>query len=187
MAFYVIDGMDGVGKDSVADALVTLLESKGRRVSCYRHPSDSNLFGRISSDSLTRDGAVNEAVRSVTYLLDLLVSSIRKYGDDADDIIFVRYSMSALYLPRPLSKILFNLVSLILPTPEFGILIDVPADIAMQRITSRGERMEVYENYSKLMTLRLDMLHHAILRGWHILDNRGSHEDMLDRLRNIVL
>ena len=186
MTFYVIDGMDGVGKDSIADMLVEKLESSGRKVSCYKHPSRSTFFGKVAAKSLLKDGSSQGIIRSVSYFLDLLVSSIRKAGDDADDIIFVRYAMSALYLPKPISKYLYAIASFFLPSPDVGILVDVPADIAMERISSRGDEMEVYENHGKLMTVRLDMLYVAIRKGWHILDNRNDRKSSAEMLDNIL-
>ena len=186
MTFYVIDGMDGVGKDSVADMLIEKLEACGRKVSCYRHPSRSTVFGRIASKSLFKEGSVYGIIRSISYFLDLLVSSIRKAGDDACDIIFVRYTMSALYLPKPISRYLYALTSFLLPSPDVGILVDAPADVAMDRIDSRGDTVEVYESYGKLMTVRLDMLHEAILGCWHIIDNRHDRECASDMLDNIL-
>ena len=123
---------------------------------------------------------------SVSYLIDLLSSAVHKAGDDADDIIFVRYSFSAFYLPKPLSKYLHAFVSFLLPSPDVGILVDVPAETAMERISTRGAEMEVYENYGKLMTVRLDMLYVAIKKGWHILDNRHNRESASNMLDNIL-
>ncbi len=186
MTFYVIDGMDGVGKDSVADMLVEKLEAQGRKVSCYRHPSRSTVFGRMASSSLTKEGSSQGVIRSIVYFLDLIVSAIRKAGDDADDIVFVRYAMSALYLPKPMSKYLYKVATSFLPAPDVGILVDTPADVAMERIISRGARREIYENYGKLMTVRLDMLYVAIKGCWHIVDNRNDRESASDMLDNIL-
>ena len=186
MTFYVVDGMDGVGKDTIARMLVHSLESKGRKVSCYKHPAGDTVFGRIAARSLLKEGRFQEVVRALSYFMDLFVSSVRKSGDDADDIVFVRYVMSALYLKKPLSKCLFKVVHTLFPKADVGILVDTPADIAIQRIHARGEKLEVYETTDKLMALRLDMRYMAEKLSWHILDNRGSYEDAMSELESIL-
>ncbi|MBR2394837.1 MAG: hypothetical protein IKA98_05010 [Candidatus Methanomethylophilaceae archaeon] len=186
MTFYVVDGMDGVGKDTVARMLVQSLESKGRKVSCYKHPAENTVFGRIAARSWLKEGKLQEVIRALSYFMDLFVSSIRKSGDEADDVVFVRYVMSALYLKKPLSRCLFRVVHTLFPKADVGILVDAPAEVAIQRIHSRGEELEVYETAGKLMPLRLDMRYMAEKLSWHILDNRGSYEDTRYELENIL-
>ena len=156
MTFYVVDGMDGVGKDTVARMLVQSLESKGRKVSCYKHPAENTVFGRIAARSLLKEGKLQEVI------------------------------MSALYLKKPLSRCLFRVVHTLFPKADVGILVDAPAEVAIQRIHSRGEELEVYETAGKLMPLRLDMRYMAEKLSWHILDNRGSYEDTRYELENIL-
>lgn len=186
MVFYVIDGMDGVGKDTVADELVQKLESRGRRVLCFKHPNRDNVFGRLATESLHKEGPVNTIVRSLSYFMQLLVSSIRKSGTDADDYVFVRYYMSAVYLPKPMSKYLFRIASTILPRPDVGILVDAPAEVAMARIDSRGGELEIYENTRKLMAVRSDMRFMADEMSWHVLDNRGCLSDTSSKLDTLI-
>jgi dTMP kinase len=101
--FIVIDGLDGSGKDTRALKLKNHPGSRGDHVVLRIHPSQDNVFGRLSKKALTRGGKVQRIVATLFYGLDV-VRSVLLYGHGDGIVIFVRYTMACAYLPRSLIK-----------------------------------------------------------------------------------
>ena len=186
MTFIVIEGVDGSGKDSAADMAAKILGSCGRKAICHRHPDKSNIFGKIESICLLREGNLSKYILSVSYVLDLLVSVIRMKGEDADDVIFVRYHMAALYLDGCIPRMLFRLMHAVFPEPDIGILIDVPTETAIERIESRGHDREVFENIERISSVRERMIDSANDMGWYVVDNSSTRSKLGTALEKIL-
>ena len=109
MRFIVIDGLDGVGKDTHAYLIKKRYEKKGEKVLIRSHPSTDNYFGKKAKLALLGAGKFNKVKASIFYMLDVL-RSIRKYyrKNDYDTLIMVRYLMGTAYLPEKLVKIGYN-------------------------------------------------------------------------------
>ena len=166
MTWYVIDGMDGSGKSTIADRLRRILESEGRTVSVFTHPDRSQTFGRISARFLLSDGVPAAVAATVFYLLDIVSSlaAMRRVG--SDDFVFVRYSLAAAYLPARLYRIGYRIIDGALPSPDMRIFVDV------ERIDRRGEDREMFETRERLEKTRGRM--RELAEGWTVIDNSGD-------------
>lgn len=173
MGWYIIDGMDGCGKNTVADALSAALAKRGRSSHVHTHPSEL-ITGRISRRLLQGEGKGMQAFATVFFILDVLISLARMRRWRAyDDIVFVRYIMAVAYLPDPLVEKGYYLVAKVLPMPEHLILVDTPPEMAMCRIVDRGHDLEMFETVDKLSRIRQRMLRLSS-KGWKVLDNSDS-------------
>ena len=102
MAWYVVDGMDGSGKSTVADILRGELESRGRSVMVIAHPNRETAVGRLELAFLRGDSKLDVVMSTVLYVADVLHSICvmrGRRGRACDDVVFVRYSMAVAYLP----------------------------------------------------------------------------------------
>ena len=66
----------------------------------------------------------------------------RWHSKGYDDVIFVRYSMAAAYLPESLCGKAYEIIEKILPVPDVKVFVDIDAKVAMERILARGEELE---------------------------------------------
>lgn len=187
--WYIVDGMDGSGKSSIAQYIAGQLESEGRKVLLLTHPNRDSVIGRKESDFLLQDGIYAKSMATFLYILDVIrslrikrkVNRSRSY----DDVIFVRYIMAVTYVPDPFSKLAYKFFALTLPEPDVKILVDVDSRTAMSRIVSRGEEVESFETEEQLAGIRCRMREH-IPDGWDVVDNSGSFEESKTQVLRIL-
>lgn len=176
MTWYVVDGMDGSGKTTSSDLIRAQLESEGRKVLEITHPNSGFFFGKLAARFLCIPGKIATLFSTVFYIFDVIHSLNHKkwHGKEYDDVIFVRYSMAAAYLPASLCPTAYRIISKVLPVPDVKILVDIEPETAMERILERGEKLEVFETVDKLRSTRQKML--GISEGWYVIDNSGTRE-----------
>ncbi len=185
MAWYVIDGMDGCGKNTVADTLADRLTEEGRIPFVQTHPSD-RIAGKMSRRLLVKDGKAYQAFATLFFIIDVLGSLMRmRFWKGYDDIIFVRYIMAAAYLPDRFVEKGYNLIARVLPMPDHLLLVDTPPEKAMYRIIERGHELEMFESVEKLTRTRDRMLRQSH-KGWTIIDNSNSRESIRHQLEDYM-
>lgn len=187
--WYVIDGMDGCGKSSAAEFVKEQLEAKGRRVLLISHPNKDIKIGQKEAAWLLKEGKFAKIMATVYYIRDVL-HSIRvmkkaKKNDEYDDFVFVRFIMAVSYVPTGIGKLAYKLFKVLLPEPDFKFLIDINAETAMERILSRGEALESFENIESLTTTRDRMLVFTP-DNWHVIDNNGSFDNAKSQISEII-
>ncbi len=172
-SFVVVDGLDGAGKDTVAGVLATLLAARERTVAVRSHPSQ-NVFGRLSRAALLSRGPVARLFATACFGADALTSTallgrlLRKH----DVVVFVRYLLSAAYLPASLSRPVHDLFASFLPTADVKVYVDTRPEIAMSRIRARAAGREMFETPEALD--RVQRRAAALLdASWVVLDNNG--------------
>ena len=188
MAWYVVDGMDGSGKSTVADILRDELESRGRSVMVIAHPNRGTAVGRLELAFLRGDSKLDVVMSTVLYVADVLHSICvmrGRRGRAFDDVVFVRYSMAVAYLPDRLCARAYGIVTRVLPSPDVKVLVDVDPGAALQRIFDRGEELEVFETEERLAAVRRRML--GISDDWVVLDNRGDLRELSEQVAIRVL
>jgi dTMP kinase len=179
MRFYVIDGLDGSGKDTQAYKLKALLEKPGRTVVLRIHPTLDNAFGRISKRSLTKSGMFWRLVATFFYGLDV-VRSIILYCHGDRDVIFVRYTLACAYLPRALIKPVYALVNFVLPKSPDMFFLDVAPEEALRRIKNRGDSEEMFETLPHLQKNRSRAL--LILGNWKVVDGNVAPDEVFEQI-----
>ena len=186
MTWYVVDGMDGSGKTTSSDFIREQLISEGRKVLEITHPNSGTSYGRASAKYLCQPGKVAVLLATVFYIVDVLHSLKvkRKHGKEYDDIIFVRYSLAAAYLPKSLCKPAYRVIEMILPVPDVKIYVDIDPKTALERIYERGEELETFETEDNLQKTRDKM--GLITESWIVIDNSGPVEATHDQTRRIL-
>jgi len=186
MAFVVVDGLDGAGKDTVAGILATLLAAQDRTVLVRSHPSQ-NVFGRLTRAALLSRGPIARLFATAMFGLDALASTalLARLLRRNDAVIFVRYLLSAAYLPEPLSRPVHDLFASFLPRADVKVFVDTRPEVAMARIQGRDERREMFETPESLDRVRCRAA--ALLDGsWVVVDNNGSFRRTREQVEGLL-
>ena len=152
----------------------------------FTHPDTGCIFGKLEHEFLLKEGKLCRILSTVFFILDAVDSlfrmrlSSRKY----QDFIFVRYLMSVAYLPDDKYRKAYGIIRKIFPMPDRFILMDVDAETSMERIKSRGDRLETFENLEDLARTRKKML--SLSDGWFVVDSTKPKEEVRVCIRNYV-
>jgi dTMP kinase len=185
MRLIIVDGLDGVGKDTHARLIKKRYEAAGNRVIIRSHPESDNLFGLRAKKALLGTGKVNRLIASVFYALDVL-RSLRLYYQtpNHDTLIMVRYLIGTAYLPGKLAEIAYQVFDHFVPTSEYMFFLDASPTVLSERIQQRKEK-EMFETYEKLVRVRKRAL--GLVKGqWHIIDTEQSIECTFSTIEQIL-
>ena len=168
MRLIIVDGLDGVGKDTHAKLIKERYEKKGEMVIIRSHPESDNFYGMKTKKALLGKGKVNRLIASVFYAFDVL-RSLRMYyrNQECDTLILVRYLMGTAYLPKGLAQFAYGVFERFVPTSEYMFFLDAEPDELLERIKTREER-EMFETYDELVRVRKKAI--DLARGWYIID-----------------
>lgn len=184
MTWYAVDGLDGSGKSTAAAALEVILAERGRSVTVISHPDRGTFPGRMAARFLLKDGKPARMFAAVFLFIDILSSLKYRKRAETDDMVFIRYTLSAAYLPEKLVKPAYNLIVHLLPKADVSIYLDVDEEEALSRIKNRGGDMETYENYDDMCRVRRKM--RSISDDWHIVSGDLDEEGVRLFLCNLV-
>ena len=187
MRLIIVDGLDGVGKDTHALLIKEWYQKKGFSVVIRSHPQSDNFYGRTSKKALLGTGKINRLIASVFYALDVLRSLRLFYRKSQSDVlIMVRYLMGTAYLPSRLATVAYQVFEKLVPTSEYMFFLDATPQVLLDRLKQRKEK-EMFETYEKLVKVRERAL--MVAGGWFIIDTAkpvdqtfGAISGILDRL-----
>ena len=184
MRFVVIDGLDGVGKDTHAQLIKKRYEEKGEKVVIRSHPESDNFFGKNAKKALLGKGKINKFRASIYYMFDVL-NSIRKYykKKNCDTLIIVRYLIGTAYLPLKLAKFGYSFFSQFVPTSQYMFFLDTSPDNLFERIKVRKEK-EIFETLNELENVRKKSL--LLIKNWNIVDTSGSIQDTYKKIEKVL-
>jgi len=184
MRLIIVDGLDGVGKDTQAQLIKKRYEEKGDKVVIRSHPESDNFFGRKAKKALLRQGKLNKLKAAVFYMLDVL-RSIRKYyrNKEIDTLIMVRYLVGTAYLPERLAKVSYHFFLGFVPTSKYMFFLDAPPEAMLRRVSDRDEK-EMFETHSEFVKVRKKAL--LLVKNWNIIDTSGSIDQTFSRIKKIL-
>ena len=184
MRIIIVDGLDGVGKDTHAQLIKDRYEKRGEKVVIRSHPESDNFYGRTAKNALLGQGKMNRLKASFFYALDVMYS-LRKYYRKpcCDTLIMVRYLMGTAYLPKPLVKTGYRFFEKLVPTSEYMFFLDAQPDELVERIRKRSER-EMFETPEALRKVRMKAL--DLVQGWHIINTGQSIEQTYAEIEKIL-
>ena len=184
MRFIIIDGLDGVGKDTHAQWIKKRYESMGEKVVLRSHPESDNFFGKKAKKALLSRGKINKIKAAVYYMLDVL-HSIKKYSHrtDIDTIIMVRYLIGTAYLPERLAKKAYKFFYNFVPTSDYMIFLDASPENLLERFKKRNEK-EMFENFEALIKVRKKALN--VVKHWYIIDTSGPIKNTTGKIEEIL-
>jgi dTMP kinase len=172
MRLIIVDGLDGVGKDTHAKLIKERYEKLGDRVVVRSHPSSDNFFGRKAKKALLGQGKINKLKASVFYMFDVLLSIRRYYRrKDIDTLIMVRYLVGTAYLPKKLAKIGYNFFYGFVPTSKYMFFLDADPKVVLKRFEERSQK-EMFETLDSLVKVRNKAL--SLVKDWYIIDSSKS-------------
>ncbi len=184
MRLVIVDGLDGVGKDTHAQLIKKRYEKKGEKVLIRSHPESDNFFGRRAKKALLGSGKVNKLKASVFYMFDVLRSVRKYYGrKDIDTLIMARYLLGTAYLPKKLAKAGYNFFYNFVPTSEYMFFLDAPPKELMKRFEERSET-EMFETEQAVVKVRKKA--HELVGNWHIINSSKSIEDTYKKIEKIL-
>ncbi|HVQ01692.1 MAG TPA: thymidylate kinase [Candidatus Thermoplasmatota archaeon] len=184
LRLIIIDGLDGVGKDTHAQLIKKRYEERGERVIVRSHPESDNYYGRASKKALLSKGKINQLKASLFYALDVLNSLRRFYRHpQSNTLIMVRYLMGTAYLPRRLAPIGYHFFEKFVPTSEYMFFLDATPEKLVERIALRSE-VEMFESLEALVKVRGKAL--RLADGWHIVNTDRSVEQTAVEITRIL-
>ncbi|WP_433562762.1 dTMP kinase [Nocardia sp. CA-151230] len=155
-ALVPVEGLDGAGKRTLTDAVVTALRARGLRVATLAFPRYGvSVHADLAAEALR--GGHGDTARSVNAMALLFAldradarDEISKLLADNDIVLLDRYvaSNAAYSAARMEQDAHGEIVAWIeeleferfgLPAPDVQILLDVPVDVAEERARLRGE------------------------------------------------
>jgi len=184
LRLIIVDGLDGVGKDTHANLIKERYEKRGEKVIIRSHPASDNYFGIKAKKALLGKGKINRLKASVFYAFDVL-RSIRLYyrRPKHETIILVRYLMGIAYLPKVSGRIAYRVFEKLVPTSKYMFFLDATPKMLMERIKKRKEK-EMFETYGALKRVRKKAL--DLAENWHIIDTSESIEKTYEKIEIIL-
>ncbi|MCL2687600.1 MAG: thymidylate kinase [Methanobrevibacter sp.] len=193
--FIVIDGFDGSGKDTQAQFIYEMYKNKAtqnndslERIILRSNPEKDNYFGLKSHEALLKEGTFHKIIATIFFAIDIFRSLILYYHK-SDVLIFSRYLLSATYFPKRLVKPVYIFFGFILPKSPFMFYLDLPPEIAMERINTRNisnnQEFQTFENLKSLKKNREKV--NLISYDWIIIDGSKNKTLIKEEIANILL
>jgi len=184
MRLIIVDGLDGVGKDTQAQLIKNRYEKKGETIVLRTHPSTDNYFGKKAKEALLGKGKIKKTKASIFYMLDVL-RSIKKYyrKKEIDTLIMVRYLVGTAYLSFGLAKIAYRFFENFVPVSKYMFFLDASPEVMSKRIAERKEK-EMFETLDELEKVRNKALY--LVKNWNIIDASGTIEDTFIRIEKVL-
>ena len=149
--FIVFEGIDGCGKSTQAKSLIAYLKKIGRRVISIREPGGTPVGEKIRDlllHSKTTISAKSELFLYMASRAQLVEDVIRPALAEGKIIVCDRYYFSTAAYQGAAGKTgvksVLHLAEKVarFPKPDRVILLDLPAKVAMKRLTGPKDRME---------------------------------------------
>ena len=184
MRLIIVDGLDGVGKDTHARLIENRYKQKGEKVIIRSHPESDNYFGKKAKKALLRQSKINKVNAAIFYMLDVLRSIKKYYGRKGiDTLIMVRYLVGTAYLSERLAKIAYRFFENFVPTSKYMFFLDGLPDVLFERVERRKEK-EMFETLAELRNVRKRALN--LVSGWNIIDTSGSIENTYSQIESVL-
>lgn len=164
--FIVFEGLDGAGTTTQAERLAERLIARGLKVHLAHQPSDGTVGGLVRQILAGRTatqhadgklGLVDERVMALLFAadrLDHLTSQIEPRLARGEWVILDRYTLSSLaYQGTAVSHEFISTANRYARKPDLTLFLYVPASVAMDRVRSRGAKLERYETLQQLQAI----------------------------------
>lgn len=190
--FIVFEGIDGAGKTTQARALVARLRRQGRRVQLVREPGSTGLGERVRRILLSRKTSLVPQAELLLFAAaraQLVGEVVRPLLDAGVMVIADRFTPSTWAYQgsgRGLSAEALRCLEEIVThglEPDLVFLLDVPAEVALQRKGVLLDRVE-REGLAFLESVR--QRYHALAEAtparWRVLDGTAPIEALKQRV-----
>jgi dTMP kinase len=165
--FIAIEGIDGSGKSTQAKNIAKRLEAKGHKVYLTFEPTDMRI-GKMIRTILGGKEKADEKVIAALFVADRLdhllheTNGILKKLEDGYTVITDRYYFSSYAYHGAHMDIYWviasNKMAAEILKPDVNIFVDVSPEVAMKRINSNRETIEIYETLDNLKAVQAQYL-----------------------------
>jgi dTMP kinase len=188
-----LEGVDGSGKSTQAGLATEALRSCGFRVSAFREPTSSTVWGRAIREA-GPDPFVRRAPREELelFLKDRawdVETNILPALEAGQAVVMDRYVLSSVAYqgalgiePREILE-----ASLAFPWPDMTIVLDLKPDDGLARIVSgRGATFGAFENAPYLRMVRDVLALAEVLPGVNFLDARPQEAELTAKIAVMI-
>ncbi len=162
------------------------MAARDRTVVVRSHPS-ANPFGLLSKTFLLSRGRLARLLATAFFGLDALTSTalLRRMLRRHDAVVFVRYLLSAAYLPDALSRPVHDLFASFLPDADVKIYVETRPEVALSRITARSGEREMFENPTAMERVR-GRAAQLLDETWTVVDNNGTFRATREQVEGLL-
>ena len=185
-----IEGIDGCGKTTHVKLLAEWLRSQGYKVVVTDEPTDG-IIGRIIKRALRGELKLSVTAEALLFAADRVqhIAELIRPALMAGKIVITEryfYSSFAYQSARGLSMAWLESINRAAMKPNLVILIDLPADAALQRI-KRSRKLDKFEMDLQLQRrVRANYLRIARLKGFKIVNGERPIDEVQADIRKIV-
>lgn len=208
----VIEGLDGSGKSTQLELLISALEKDGKRVRKiklpdYESPSSTLVKMYLGGEFGKDPNAVNAYAAGAFYAVDRYASFTLDWKSDYESdkiIVSDRYATSnSIYQTEKIAEADwdsyldwsadFEYNKLGIPKPDAVIYLDMPVDISQKLMTGRyggnESKKDVHEaDVAFLEKCRKSALYAASRQGWHIVEcSNGKEPYSIEKIHNEIM
>ena len=150
--FFVFDGVDGAGKSTQLDQFVSWLREQGRDVVTCSDPGSTELGERLRAILLGRHeipiSMQAEMMMFITARAQLVQQIVKPALAAGSTVVLDRYILSTLVYQghagnlNPIKLATINEIATEGLWPDLTCILDLPIDVAMQRLGKSLDRME---------------------------------------------
>lgn len=190
--FIVFDGLDGSGKGEMIKKLKGYLSGKGINILVTKEPTDG-YYGKEIREILKKEkdpkmGAEKCLALFVADRKEHLINEIEPFLEKDNSVVICdRYYYSTIAFQHAqgidMEKVIFDNMSF--RTPDITFILDLPAEIALERIGKRGEEKEKFEQLEFMKELRKNFLKlkDNLDDNIKIIDASESKKEVFERIK----
>ena len=193
--FIVLDGLDGSGKGEMVKRLEKYLLDKGLRVLVTMEPTDAE-YGKQVKEILKneKDPKANAEECLQLFVKDRaehLQKEIEPFLKQNNSVVICdRYYYSTIAFQHTQGIDLAKLIieNAMFRTPDVTFILDLPADVALERVEKRGENKEKFEQLGFMEELRNNFLKlkEELDDNMKIIDSSKSKDGVFEQIKEEV-
>ncbi|MFW9768488.1 MAG: dTMP kinase [Candidatus Thorarchaeota archaeon] len=195
---FVLEGIDGSGKTCACERLVGLLRSEGHEVVYLREPTKESKWGieiskRSPNGELTPEEELELFIRDREWHIANRILPALTEGKIVllDRYFFATGAYQSTVMDLHWSEILRrNREGISAPEPDIVFILDVPAEIGLERATGRtGIANQQFEKLDRLIKVRQNYLEMAEsdTANYIIIDSNNPLEQVVEEIHKIIV
>lgn len=193
--FIVFDGLDGSGKGEMIKRLKAYLdEKKELKILVTREPTDGS-YGKdikklLREEKDPKNGAEECLVWFVEDRREHLTNEIEPFLEKGGIVICDRYYYSTIAFQHTQGIEMEKVISenMNFRTPDITFILDLPAEIALERVDKRGEAKEKFEQLEFMEELRKNFLklNDVLDDNIKVIDASKSKEEVFEQIKEEI-
>lgn len=190
--FIVIEGIDGSGKTTLSESITRILNSSGKKAVRFSEPT-SYETGVFIRKFLSGEIQLSKKEQIDAFLLDRVESVSRNILPSLQSGIIVildrYYYSTAAYQASsnfPPESILQLNIDKNFPKPDILFFLDISPNLALERLSIRGKKKEIFETLENLEKIYLNFKK-ILPPNVHILNGSLEPSKLLDLSIQIIV